>query len=619
MRSPHAHFRTLLIVLIIASVSPFAWSDSPTTVAQWIEKLGSESYATRVRAREALQRIGLEAFDELQIAQDHNDGEIALTARHLVSSLLVSWSKPTDSDEVRQTLHEYGAQSFDERQSRIDLLSEMPDRKGLAALVRLTRFETDPKLSRYAALAILRQPTSDLSAQRNQNAEEITMGLQGSTRAASDWLRAFADDLRSGGYDVKRWNQLVDAQRRILDTTASQHVTRSSILELVRVIAKHAQLSNKNDAALRLATENLDLIAPSTQDLLEACNWAIESNLHPIVLELQTLNEKFFSEQPMLLYSAAEAHQSVGETESAQELADRAIGINPLPGDKVEREKMSPKALQEIAQAHREMGVQLKSRGLYDWAEREFRLIIDNTEVDSTASASARDFLAQMLGELNRHQEVVDVLTPLVERIDNDDLLKDRLNSLRFTYDRMNSDIQWHGAQLKIDQGDIEGAKPMLEKAYQLYPMNIDILISMFRLKQDDPKWTAKVDVILDQTIRRTKQEIDNIEQMLKQPGVFNRADSSLAQSLNQYAWLVSNTKGDFRQALKYSQRSLEISPDDSALMDTCARCYYAIGDLENATKMQRKAVKLEPHSPPMIRQLEQFEEELGKLNKTAE
>ncbi len=80
---------------------------------------------------------------------------------------------------------------------------------------------------------------------------------------------------------------------------------------------------------------------------------------------------------------------------------------------------------------------------------------------------------------------------------------------------------------------------------------------------------------------------------------------------MNEYAWLVSNTEGDYRKALEYSLKSLEMDPD-SAKYDTCGRCYFAVGDLENALLMQRRALKLDPHSPPMIRQLKEFEDAMA-------
>jgi tetratricopeptide (TPR) repeat protein len=76
----------------------------------------------------------------------------------------------------------------------------------------------------------------------------------------------------------------------------------------------------------------------------------------------------------------------------------------------------------------------------------------------------------------------------------------------------------------------------------------------------------------------------------------------------NQYAWLISNTEGDYQLALRCSQRSLELQPNFSTYLDTLGRCYYAVGDYENAVKYQRRAVELEPFAMSLKRQLQLFE-----------
>ncbi len=60
-----------------------------------------------------------------------------------------------------------------------------------------------------------------------------------------------------------------------------------------------------------------------------------------------------------------------------------------------------------------------------------------------------------------------------------------------------------------------------------------------------------------------------------------------LASAHNQLAWLVSNTEGDYDEALRGSQRSLELRPDTAGYLDTLGRCFYAKGDYKNAVLNQ--------------------------------
>ncbi len=123
----------------------------------------------------------------------------------------------------------------------------------------------------------------------------------------------------------------------------------------------------------------------------------------------------------------------------------------------------------------------------------------------------------------------------------------------------------------------------------------------MYRSKDSDSAYRKRTAKLIREVNKRVES---NIQQ-----------DPDNAQWYNQWAWLVSNTKGDYAKAVKYSLHSLELSPDSPSLLDTLGRCYYAAGDLENAIKVQRQAIEGHPHLLVMRRQLELFESELAKQN----
>ncbi len=64
-----------------------------------------------------------------------------------------------------------------------------------------------------------------------------------------------------------------------------------------------------------------------------------------------------------------------------------------------------------------------------------------------------------MLGNLQRHQEVVEVLKPLTDRVENDDKFKQQLNMLNFYYSRVRSDVDYHGALAMIEKGNLDEAQ----------------------------------------------------------------------------------------------------------------------------------------------------------------
>jgi tetratricopeptide (TPR) repeat protein len=584
---------------------------SPETLSEvgaWIERLGHPSYATRVRASEQLQRMGLQAFDELHAAQYHADSEIAMAARHLVSSLLVSWSTETDPEAVRDALDEYGAQTETERQNRMDRLAELPGRQGLAALCRLARFETSLRLSREAALAVMRSPLPEDESTRKREADVIREVLGPNDRRAADWLRAYANDLTAGTFSIDAWRELIRQQRRMMDDGSDPTSTRPAVLELVQVCAARAATAGLREEALVLSIEHLDLIPPRAREVIDACSWAIDNQMHSLVLELQKRHGELFSRQPILLYGAAEALIANNDPAGAEKLANEALVVDPLPkGDSDEAEKLSPKVIEENAQRHREVGRELESRGLFHWAEREYRHIIDASAIDAPIAATARVQLANMLAELERHDDCVAVLEPILKRADEDQQYFRRLNTSQIVA-RLKATMSFQQGLAALAKKDYADARTKLSAALELDASNADILIAMYRT-EGDAAWKEKVRRTIASLALSFENQIEAFKLQVQPRLRIADAGIHLAEYLNQYAWLVSNTEGNYQRALEYSLYSLELNPDAAAQLDTAGRCYYAVNDIPNALRMQRRAIKLMPHSPPLRRQLALFEE----------
>jgi tetratricopeptide (TPR) repeat protein len=136
----------------------------------------------------------------------------------------------------------------------------------------------------------------------------------------------------------------------------------------------------------------------------------------------------------------------------------------------------------------------------------------------------------------------------------------------------------------------------------------------MFRAQEADPTWKELTNSYIKAATKEFEENIKRLEADMVEAhsmeGLRSRFDERVALEYNQYAWLVANTSGDFDKAFARSRQSLELHPlrNLSTFQDTLARCYYAKGDFQNAVKFQRLAVKQEPHSPTMRRQLALFE-----------
>ncbi|MAI32517.1 MAG: hypothetical protein CMM07_12705 [Rhodopirellula sp.] len=599
-----------------------------------VEALGADSYATRLQARDKLQRMGLEAIDELRRATTNLDSEIALAAKSIVGSYSIVWFTEDDPEVVREVLEGYGAESIPERQARILMLAEMPERIGLPALVRIARFEGSTGLSRKATIEIMEQAIDPDPAKGRANAALIKKGLGLAVRQATEWLGVYADDLAGGRYSADKWRRLVRKQRDVVDSLSSDEITRASVLSLVRICAVRAASMGNEEEALRLATENMDLVPAATNDLIEASNWATDHQLYPFVFGLYAKNRPMFDRSAVLLYGYAYALQEAGEEQKASRISDQAFSLSPLAKSDGAIEAMQPRALEELAKLRREIAENLRKRGMFEWAAREYRQIVDALPITDLNSLACRIPLSEMYGELEQHQDVIDLIAPVIDRMAKDAEFRARVNADFNTGARVQgwpARLEYHSALRDLEllelakkvngeaerEVSLEKARKRLMAGYLANTRDIDILIKMYGI-EGDAEWRNAIKIQLDRAKSNGLLEVKRWEARVSQGRADLQTEKSFAQALNNYAWLVCNTEGDLKQALKYSLRSVQIL-EDSARLDTCGRCYFAVGDFDNAIRVQKRALELEPHSPPLKRQLLEFQKAKEKADAAAE
>jgi tetratricopeptide (TPR) repeat protein len=86
-------------------------------------------------------------------------------------------------------------------------------------------------------------------------------------------------------------------------------------------------------------------------------------------------------------------------------------------------------------------------------------------------------------------------------------------------------------------------------------------------------------------------------------------------RALNELAWMIASGPGEkndteLKLAMRAADRGVELTDGkDASVMDTLARVHYELGDLDQAIKLQKKAVELQPIQ--QIREaLERYESE---------
>ena len=555
-----------------------------------IERLGSVEFAQREKARIDLMELGVDAFDSLNRARLHDDVEIRKQAEYLLRAIRVVWIRDGDDPKVKELLQNYRTGSLDDRESRLKRLARLENAAGIEPLCRLVRFETSENLSKRAALLVM-------NAELPERADGMTWDavidnvIRSSERPAARWMRLYASYLRNPSNTLDDWDQLVRVEE--LDTKKRPDKIRLVILrDFLRWRVDSLERLGRRDDAVRMMWRTLDVQNASNADLLGTVDWLIERTAWPLVDVLAEKYSDRFEADPKLLYRQAEAALGGGEVDRAEELAKVAIKLLP-----------------EQPQFRIELAQDLQTRGLLEWAENEYLRLIEVSEPISVPGFDARIRLGWLLHDLARNEDAYETLNQLVELVEQEPGQR-VLREMERNVARIRGQMYYSLALHLESQEKWEEQRQALEKAIGHDPRNADILIAMYRVPQAGEDFAKKTRDLISKTVAVYGREIAALERGLL-PNVRSRNTEYYALMLNQYAWLVANTEGDFREALRYSKKSLELAPDEPGYLDTLARCHYAVGDYELAVARQREAVRGDPHSGQIQRQLQLFEQKL--------
>ena len=596
----------LAALLLAATASSVRADDPPAASADaaaieaklksLIDQLGDEDFATRERAQAELSKLGLEAFDALHAAQTHNVPEVALRARYLVRSMNVRWFSDTDSPEVVRILKEYGDASEGDRRNRMEKLAALENRQGAAPLVRLSRFETNDPLAKYAALKVLELPPPAGEAERAELAKTIAAIVGTSKRPAASWLALYARSLVDPAATLADWEQAIQTEDKVLRQTPERS-SREIVRDLYRFQVASLQRLKRNDEAIAVIRRTFDLIESTPENVLEIVDWLMQLKAWPVVLEAIQRFEKTVADNAELLYRQAETYKQLGQTEQAEAIARQALELDP--------QNLEPHLL---------IGFSLEEkRGMHAWAEREYRQVMTAATPGSVVDFKARFRLSELLHDQARELPAAEVLKPVCDLMEKDETAKETCGRAYRTPESVISRMHYFFACHFHEQNDSAQERKHLDLAIGSDPTDADALIAMYRVRESDDAWKKKTRNAIEETTEAYAREIDEWQQ------AYDAADNEqlratagdqLAQACNQYAWLVGNTFGDHDKSVRMSHKSLELRPNTYSFADTLGRAYYGKGDVVNAVKYQRLAVKLSPYSGQIRRQLEFFVKE---------
>lgn len=277
-----------------------------------------------------------------------------------------------------------------------------------------------------------------------------------------------------------------------------------------------------------------------------------------------------------LLYHLAEMQAQQGHAAQAEATAARARQLNP-----------GAQATQ--LRYHFRAAWKLQHRGHFAWADEEYRLVIQD---NALLGYQAEVIRAEMWHDQGRYAEAAQALEHaaalLEQTVRGQPNVEQKLDQLRARVNYFQA-CHWR------TQGDEAQQRQHLEQALALDPKEVDSLIAAWKLQEAPPEFRAKIRLLLQRATSELRREASNSED---------------ANGYNLFAWLVGNTQGDLKEALRYSQKSVELEPNNGAYHDTLAHVYFAQGDWDNAVKSQTRASELEPHSGLIAQELQRFRAE---------
>jgi tetratricopeptide (TPR) repeat protein len=593
------------VASLLAAFTAAAGAAGPTDdrIADLIRQLGDPHYGRRERAAAELDSLGAAAIDQLLAAAEMSDDlEVALRASWLVESIPVD--DPGDASAARSLLQGYKTKTLAERVVTMHWLLRLDDDTGISPLARIARLDRDPTASRVAAALLAREWTPGDPFWPGI-AERIAMALGSSQRPTSRLLASLVAFSQADSVDGRRAAR--DAAREVvalLDRSRPADVTTAGDSEVDESDSSAAITRDLGRTTQRLFERSLVLMLIETGDVEEARGilrgvfaeflaqggddtlqtasnladtliWAAAHGLPDVVDDLPAEGHDDVREHFILRFARAVCERTRGNDTVAEQLARATF----------EQEGMS---FVDRLRA----GILLQKWGAGDWASREYTAVVDDNEAPAQQQVLASVMYAEFLHDRGRDGEAAGVLDRLV----GDDA-GERAPALR-QLDRdpaqTRARADYFRACAAAAAGDTAAQRRALEAAAGGAAPDVDALIALYHLPNNTPEQRQATLDRIQAALARMEEEI---QQVPEDPNTYN-----------EYAWLVSNTEGDFAKALRYSKRSLRDSFDNASYLDTLAHCHAAAGNLAAAIRTQRLAMRHEPHNRIIRLNLAAFE-----------
>lgn len=570
-------------------------------IAALVTQLGDDDYAIREIASARLTELGPAAADALlEAAEVSDDLEVALRAKWLADSLPLA--TPDDPPEATALLEAFPTSPFSERVRIMHRLLRLDDDVGIEPLARIVRLERTPTGSRIAAALLAREWHAG-DPYWPGIAPRILAGLGPSRRPAAAFLKGLvaattgaAVDERTRGMEMalaatETLAGRVDAgsepppddENESAGIAQTGRIFKRCLVELLTNAGQREQAMHHASQLFDMTNQGGDEDGTQTVADLE---W-LASHGFPEAVDLLEERLRAGDVPPLLAYAAAaawRARQGPAAAQRADALADAANRRLADGGDFT---------------ARLQTAMLLARWGADAWAEREYRALLDDRDSPQELRALTAVFASEFFHDRLRHAEAAAILERELEDRRKGNDIEGAFMRIERDPRSVRSRMLFFLACAAAAAGDKMGQRENLEASLRAYPKDVDTLIAFYNLPDNTVKQKAEASERVARALAAIEEEI--------------RALPDDPNSRNEYAWLAANAEGDLAKALEYSRGSLDKSFDSSSYLDTLAHCHAAAGSIERAIRTQWLAVRQEPHSQTIRRNLARFEARRSK------
>lgn len=547
----------LVISVAMAGLSEPARGDTGQ-VDRLIHSLGDPDPRVRQRASDELISLGIVARPEVLKATGSPDPEVRLRAGRVL--LQLPWHLPNDPPAARQILFDYGKKDTEGRKTDIRKLGEA---RAWDALLRLLR-EEPAETAQWTIVQVLRQSHNPEHLQKLRQME-IPPDSAPAT-ALAGWAWRPQDIAKSA-----------DLFRQAIEIQSSRPAMNGAEVDWIfRVLVSDAVDAQRfEEAAQWLRRQAIRQPRDKGFPSAVAELFVLHSNFGPLPgLEQDLQTNASYLGRPEIIYTIGRIYERMGQFAAAQASYRAAFAAN----------------LASITGRY-SAGDFLLAHGWYDLAGREWQSLLQMKGPQiAVHHCNAHLRLAQCAAGREDDTAIVEHLTAAIE-------IKSRTPGAAFmnaNETAILTEIQWRSLRAARARQDAPAIHEHLTKLLALSPNRMDAVIDIVPiLKEMNRPDDAKA--IFERSYEELKQQLAN--------------DPTDPELLNNLAWLCARCDERLEEALNWANQAVAAQPNNFAYIDTAAEANFRLGRVEEAIKLETRALELKPNNKFMLEQLKRFRE----------